>query len=69
MNKLPVIPKDLLDVLDAKFPEKCPEVNWSDREIWIKVGQRSVVRHLLKIYEQQNENILGEQHVYGSEDA
>lgn len=69
MSKLPVIPKDLLDALDKQFPEQCPLINWSDREIWVKVGQRSVIRHLLKAYELQNENILGESNVYSSEDA
>lgn len=66
MDHLPVVPKDLLDALDARFPERCPEPEWSDREIWIRAGERRVVRFLKRICEQQNENILRDTHVLQS---
>ena len=54
---LPAIPKELLDALDEMFPEKVPSVHWSDREVWIKVGQRNVIRFLLAEFERQNEGV------------
>lgn len=57
-SQLPHIPKDLLDALDKKFPERCPDIGMSDREIWVMVGQRKVIRHLMTIFDQQNSNVL-----------
>ena len=63
MDQLPVIPKDLLDALEHRFPERCPEPEWSDREIWMRVGERRVIRLLRRAYEQQQENVLENTHV------
>lgn len=60
MEKLPVIPEDLLKELDHRFPERCPDPSWSDREVWMKVGERRVVRFLQSVFDQQNENVIGE---------
>jgi hypothetical protein len=43
----------LLEVLNAHYPERCPEPTTSDRDIWIAVGQRKVVRWLNDHYERQ----------------
>lgn len=52
----PPIEKALIDRLEELFPERCPEETWTDRQIWIYVGQRNVVRMLQSIYiEQQDE--------------
>lgn len=52
----PPLEKALIDRLEEVFPERCPEENWTERQIWIYVGQRNVVRMLQAIYiEQQNE--------------
>lgn len=69
MENLPVVPQDLLEALDKQFPERCPDPGWSDREIWMRVGERRVVRYLKRIFEQQNENVLRTTHVHGSENA
>jgi len=63
MVKLPVISEDLLKALDKQFPERCPEPSWSDREVWMRVGERRVVRFLKRVFDQQNENVLREVHV------
>ena len=63
MDQLPVIPKDLLDALELRFPERCPEPEWSEREIWMRVGERRVIRLLRRVYEQQQENVLENTHV------
>lgn len=66
MIELPAVPKDLLDALDKRFPERCPEPSWSDREIWMRVGERQVVKFLKRIFDEQNENVMRETHVLKS---
>jgi len=52
----PPIEEALIKKLEEVFPEKCPEITASDREIWTYVGSRMVVRMLRAIYlEQQDE--------------
>lgn len=63
MNNIPPIPPNLLEALEEMYPERCPEPSWSDREIWIRVGERRVVRNLRRLFEEQNENILRTTHV------
>lgn len=58
MEKLPVIPLELLEALDERFPERCPDLNWSEREVWARAGERRVIRLLKRAYEKQNENIM-----------
>lgn len=66
MNKLstlqaapfPLVPEELLDALDAIFPERCPDPAMDDRRIWMEVGKREVVRYLRAIHEEQSGNIL-----------
>jgi uncharacterized protein YlzI (FlbEa/FlbD family) len=54
----PKIPKDLLEYLEKMYPEKCPEIDTPDRVIWMTTGQRYVVRHLRRMFDEQNETIL-----------
>tara|TARA_Y100001938_G_scaffold123630_1_gene173052 strand:- start:1158 stop:1358 length:201 start_codon:yes stop_codon:yes gene_type:complete len=56
---LPDIPKILLEELEARFPEKCPDIGATDREIWMYVGQRSVIRLLWEHYNRSIENQIG----------
>jgi len=65
MDNFPYVPKDLLEALEKLYPERTPEPEWSDREIWMRVGERRVVRFLKRIFEQQNENVLRNTHVLG----
>ena len=53
----PPIDEALLKQLDEVYPEVCPDPSLSDREIWMAVGCRQVVRMLRAVYlEQQNED-------------
>jgi hypothetical protein len=54
------VPEDLLKELDEKFPDKCPDVSDSDRQIWINKGKREFVEFLKFIFEEQNANIMKE---------
>ena len=49
----PGLDESILRRLDEQYPEKCPEADWTDRQIWICVGQRSVVRMLRAVYSEQ----------------
>jgi hypothetical protein len=53
-----LINQELIDYLEQQFPNKSPELNDSERLIWIKAGQSSVVAHLKKLKDDQNDNLL-----------
>jgi len=56
---LPALSKSLIDKLDKLFPDKCPLLTDSDRDIWYKVGQRKVVEFLQQKYDEQlQDNII-----------
>lgn len=46
MRLLPNTVDELIEELDRDYPEQCPSPNWGEREVWIKAGQRQVVRTL-----------------------
>ena len=53
----PPIDEALLKKLDEVYPEACPRIQDSDRQIWMQVGARQVVCMLRAVYlEQQNED-------------
>ena len=62
-NPLPPIPRELVEALDKLYPERSPDIGWSDREVWRRVGQREVVRFLLARLLEQEDNILGRTYV------
>ena len=52
----PPIDEALVKKLDEVYPESCADPASSEREIWMAVGARQVVRMLRAVYlEQQNE--------------
>ena len=53
----PQVPKVLIDYLNQFYPDCCPKESDSNRAIWIKTGQRSVVNFLLEQHKRQNEEI------------
>lgn len=54
----PRIPQDLLEYLSSQFPDKCPNLKDTDREIWMAVGARNVINHLIIKFKEQQDNIL-----------
>lgn len=56
----PIPPLDavLVEALDKRFPERCPDPDWPDRQVWIEVGKREVIRFLLAQLARQQDNIL-----------
>jgi hypothetical protein len=47
MESLPTYSVDLVNKLDQDYPDKCPDPKDSDREIWMKAGERRLVTRLL----------------------
>lgn len=44
--ELPPLSQALIDALDARFPERCADPADTDREIWMKAGERRLVNTL-----------------------
>ena len=44
--------------LAAEFPDRAPELEWSDREIMFRAGQVSVVKWLTQKLEDQQTNVV-----------
>lgn len=57
--KPPSFTKEQVEYLNKLYPERCPEAEWSDRKIWISVGERRVVRMINKLFEEHLERQLG----------
>ena len=51
----PIISNELIDYLDSIFPEKSADLKDTEKEVYYKGGQRSVVNHLINQKQQQEE--------------
>lgn len=49
IESLPVTVDDTVAMLDQLFPELSARLEWSEKEIWFRAGQRSVVNWLLEL--------------------
>lgn len=54
--KTPIIKEDLIKYLNNLFPDKCADLKDTEKEIFYKSGQRSVVNHLINQFNIQQEN-------------
>lgn len=51
--------QEMLDHLSDAFPHQCPNPNHTEREIWMKAGERRLIDLLIVKHQQfQDENIL-----------
>jgi hypothetical protein len=55
---VPYFTAEQVEFLNKRYPDKCPEPSQTDREIWMMVGQRQVVRHITRLYQEQIERNL-----------
>ena len=55
MEQFPHITRALLKELEERFPARYPALDWSDREIWYRAGQRAVVDFLKDRFSDQVE--------------
>ena len=53
---MPALTVELIEALDVRFKEQSADIQWSDREIFYKSGQRSVVKFLMQEFKEQQEN-------------
>lgn len=53
----PVIDKELLNMLDMLFADKCPDLDDEDRTIWFQAGCAHVVKVLTSVYREQQDNL------------
>lgn len=59
MLPLPPIDERLVAAMAAEFPDRSPDVDWTDKEIMFRAGQVAVVRWLAaKLEEQQGELLI-----------
>ena len=54
---IPDISDDFINALDERFPEQCADLKWTEKEVWFKSGQRSVVKFLLENMKEQKEDV------------
>ena len=54
----PHLDDGLIMALDQRFPEQSADLQWSDRDVWYKSGQRSVIKFLMQQQKEQEENII-----------
>lgn len=58
MPYLPQIDERLVAALAAEFPDRAPDLEWSDREIMFRAGQVSVVKWLAQKLEDQQTSVV-----------
>tara|TARA_R100000781_G_scaffold22067_1_gene16402 strand:- start:3010 stop:3183 length:174 start_codon:yes stop_codon:yes gene_type:complete len=51
----PNIDKQIVDYLEEVYPDKAPDINMEEKQIWFNAGQVSVVRHLKDQFRLQEE--------------
>lgn len=56
--RFPVISKELLEVLEKRFPDRAPDLDEPLDQVRFKSGQVSVVKLLKHQFDLQNQNIL-----------
>jgi hypothetical protein len=57
-NRLPSVTPELLTYLDKLFPERSADPSWTDREVWMRAGERRVVRKLIETFNDQTQDSL-----------
>ena len=55
-RRIPIISDDLIKYLDSIFPDRCADLQDTEKKVFYKSGQRSVVNHLIEKQKLQMEN-------------
>ena len=58
LERKPDISKEIVEWLDRSFPLVSPKLDETEREIFFRAGQRTVVALLISLFNEQNETIL-----------
>lgn len=49
----PYISAELAKYLEQTYPERCPDINQTDRSIWMYAGMRDIARLLIQRHKEQ----------------
>jgi len=60
MRIIPTLDPSLIQTLNERIPERCPDPSWSEREIWMYVGKRELVNFLISELKMQEDNLIKE---------
>ena len=58
MLPLPPIDERLVAAMAAEFPDRAPDLDWTDKEIMFRAGSVHVVRWLASKHAEQQEDLL-----------
>ena len=56
MNNIPPLDARTVEAIAEMVPERCPDPRDTEREIWMKAGERRLVLRLLAIVMKQQES-------------
>lgn len=54
----PHLSEELLNALNDHYPQRHPDLSLTDREVWFRAGQRSVVDYLIEQSKRQREDMF-----------
>ena len=57
-NPVPAIHEPTVEYMETVFPERSPDPADSEREVWMKAGERRAVRHLRNLLNKQDSQPL-----------
>ena len=57
MAYFPNIDERFVAALDEQFPDQCPDLSLSEKEVWCKSAQASVVKWLKRRLEEQENDV------------
>lgn len=52
-HPFPLIPQELIRALEQLYPDRCPTMEMTDREVWFNAGRAAVVKKLRLEHERQ----------------
>ena len=55
---LPHISDELLAYMERLYQDKAPDIDASERQIWVNRGEVGVLRHFRRLHSDQRENML-----------
>ena len=58
LPQFPTISEAMIVELNNRWPEMCADLSWETKQVWFAAGQRSVIRFLNAIFNEQQQNAL-----------
>ena len=50
-DSFPSVPKDLLEALEERFPDRLPDLSTPERDVWAQIGGIAVIRFLREMHQ------------------